>query len=154
MTLYLVRHAKAGSRASWQGDDRLRPLSARGQRQAEAIAELLTGQPFGRVVTSPYVRCSQTVAPLAERRALDVEEHESLAEGADLAAVLALVDGLLGCGAVICSHGDVIPMLLDHLSSLGLDLGPEPECAKASTWILDSVGPVVNAARYVPPPAV
>ena len=82
MTLYLVRHAKAGSRSSWDGDDRLRPLTKMGRREAEGIADLLRDAPLERVLSSPYVRCTETVAPLAARRGLEVEEHDALAEGA------------------------------------------------------------------------
>ena len=38
LMLYLVRHAKAGSRHDFHGNDRLRPLSKAGHRQAEALA--------------------------------------------------------------------------------------------------------------------
>ena len=41
MIVYLVRHATAGHRASWDGDDQLRPLDERGVRQAEGLDEAL-----------------------------------------------------------------------------------------------------------------
>lgn len=149
MTLYLLRHAAAGDRSSWDGDDRLRPLSKKGRRQALRLAELLGGTRLDRIVSSPYVRCTETVAPLAERRGLTVEEHGALAEGSRLPAVLALVDDLVDGGStVVCSHGDVIPMLLGQYADRGVDLGPEPACAKASIWIIETDAVGTMTARY------
>lgn len=152
MTLYLVRHAKAGDRSSWDGDDRLRPLSKPGRNQARLLVDLLAEGSFARIVSSPYARCTETVEPLAEKRGLHVEVYDALAEGSWLPDVLLLVDKVIEAGAVLCSHGDVIPMLLEHYESLGVDLGPEPACAKGSTWVLDTADGKVNRARYLPPP--
>ncbi len=150
MTLYLLRHAVAGDRSSWDGDDRLRPLSKKGRRQALRLAELLGETRLDRIVSSPHVRCTETVTPLAERRGLTVEEQGALAEGARLPAVLALVDELVdGGGTVICSHGDVIPMLLEQYAARGADLGPEPACAKASIWIIETDASGAITARYL-----
>jgi len=65
---YVVRHAKAGDRSDWSGDDRLRPLTKSGQRQAEALADMLEGEPIDRVLSSGYLRCmkpSNRWAPVA-----------------------------------------------------------------------------------------
>ena len=98
----LLRHASAGDRAAWTGDDRLRPLDERGRAQAAALRSRLLALGVTRVLSSPYVRCTQTVAPLG----LDIELDERLAEGAPRAetfALLAEVDA-----AVACTHGDVV----------------------------------------------
>ena len=63
--LYLVRHAKAGGRQEWRGDDRLRPLSKEGRRQADSLARRLARLTTGDLLSSPYLRCVQTVEPLA-----------------------------------------------------------------------------------------
>ncbi len=66
MTLcYLIRHAHAGKRGTV--DDDLRPLSERGTTQARAIAESLAGSAIARIVSSPLVRCVETVVPIAPR---------------------------------------------------------------------------------------
>jgi phosphohistidine phosphatase SixA len=78
--LYLVRHADAGDRATWAGDDRRRPLSERGQRQAEKLIRAFAEIDLTRVVSSPYDRCVQTVQPLALSRGLRVETTEALVE--------------------------------------------------------------------------
>ena len=103
MTSVLLRHASAGDPDHWDGPDHLRPLDKRGRRQADELVELL--RPFGlrRVVSSPYVRCVDTVAPLAAALGVPVEEDERLAEGAGSGADdLVREDGVLAC-----THGDV-----------------------------------------------
>ena len=154
MTLYLFRHAKAGERKSWDGDDFLRPLSRRGQKQAEGLIALLADAPLDRIFSSPYVRCMESVVPLAARRELAIEPVEALAEGAPLESALALVRKHQARDTLMCSHGDVIPMVLEHFASRGLDLGPHPACPKGSTWVvdLDPTGEPVTT-RYLPPPA-
>mgnify|MGYP000349545033 CR=1 FL=1 len=63
--LFLVRHAKAGSRSQWVGDDRLRPLSNKGRTQSEVLADRLAPVATGMLVSSPYLRCIETLQPLA-----------------------------------------------------------------------------------------
>lgn len=100
----LVRHASAGDRRDWDGDDRLRPLDKRGRRQAEALVELLLPLGVRRVVSSPYVRCVETVEPLAAALGVAVELDVRLAEGAGRAAVELLRED----GVAACTHGDVV----------------------------------------------
>ena len=87
MTSVLVRHASAGDRDLWPVEDRLRPLDARGRRQAAALVELLRPLGVRRVLSSPYVRCVETVEPLAAALELAVEHDDRLAEGAGHAAL-------------------------------------------------------------------
>ena len=108
MSVILLRHASAGDRDVWQGDDRLRPLDERGRKQALALAERLRAQGIERAFSSPYVRCTQTVAPLG----LEIVPDERLAEGAPVHATLELLRGL--DAAVACTHGDVIEAVLGH----------------------------------------
>jgi 8-oxo-dGTP diphosphatase len=106
VNVVLLRHASAGKREEWQGDDRLRPLDERGHRQALALSDVLRARGVKRVLSSPYVRCTQTVAPLG----LDIEPDERLAEGAPVEATLSLLEELED--AVVCTHGDVIENVL------------------------------------------
>jgi broad specificity phosphatase PhoE len=153
MTIYLVRHAKAGDRSLWTGEDWLRPLSRAGLSQARELLSVLEDARFDRVLSSPYVRCMETVVPLAGTRRLAIEVEESLAEGGDVDAVLTIVRKHIGAGAVLCSHGDVIPAVLSNLAARGIDLGPDPRCPKGSTWVLEADGGGdVSSVRYLPPP--
>jgi phosphohistidine phosphatase SixA len=108
----LVRHGRAGERAEWEGDDRLRPLDDKGWRQARGLVDLLAEYPIERIFSSPYLRCTQTVEPLAAARELPLEEASELAEGMEREDVLRLLRPLdAGC-VVICTHGDVVDELI------------------------------------------
>jgi len=137
MALHLVRHAKAGSRPDWGQPDELRPLTEAGRVQAEALAGKLLPFPLERLLTSRYVRCAQTLEPLAAASGLRLEEHPALAEEADIEAAWALVEELAEAGteAVLCSHGNVIGPLLDRLHRRGVALdADEWSCKKGSIW--------------------
>jgi 8-oxo-dGTP diphosphatase len=152
-TAYLVRHAKAGARSAWVEDDRLRPLSKAGRRQAEALATVFRGLEVDRVISSPYVRCVQTVRPLALDRGLPVETSEALAEGASPDRALALLEETVHTPAVLCTHGDVVPAVVLHLAEAGTDLLGERDWKKGSVWVLERQDGRVERARYLPPPA-
>ncbi len=154
MTLYLVRHAKAGDRNVWIDDDRLRPLSGRGQRQAHLLVDLLADARFDRILSSPFVRCMQTVVPIAGARGLPVEPVDALAEPGNLQDGLVLLRKHATGGALMCMHGDLMPMLLEHFDATGVDIADHLRWPKGCTWIVDTdaTGEVVRA-RYVPPPA-
>jgi phosphohistidine phosphatase SixA len=110
--LCLVRHASAGDPKAWVGDDRARPIDERGRGQAAALVDLLAGRPLARVLTSPYLRCVQTVEPLAQARALPLEYRHELGDDARADEALALMRELGGEPASLCSHGDLIRELL------------------------------------------
>jgi 8-oxo-dGTP diphosphatase len=148
----VIRHSEAGSRERWEGDDRLRPLSKKGRRQARALVDALAGIPLRRVLSSPYVRCVQTVEPLAEARGLPVEETEALAEGAGLSSVMALIGELAGQPSALCTHGDILYELCEELVRLGLVPRSEVRYQKGSAWILEERGGRLTSARYLPPP--
>jgi 8-oxo-dGTP diphosphatase len=152
----VVRHARAGQRQRWKDDDRLRPLSKRGEAQAQALVGLLTGA-IGKqnrpmvVLSSPWVRCVQTVAPLADALGVKVAEAAELGEGHGVEAV-ELVRGLTGV-VVLCTHGDVVGEILAYVRHRGVDLGPHPTWPKGCTWELHSRSGSFHVARYLPPPS-
>jgi phosphohistidine phosphatase SixA len=106
MTVILLRHASAGHRKDWGGDDTLRPLDEQGRAQAAALRDELLAHGVTRAVSSPYVRCTQTLEPLG----LEVEVDERLTEGAPADETLELLGSI--DGAVACTHGDVIENVL------------------------------------------
>ena len=150
--VYLVRHAKAGSRSRWDGADptgpSARPDSAR--RPGWPRCSPTRGSP--RIVTSPSVRCHQTVAPLGERLAVPVETSDLLSEGTMLRDALRVVEKMSDRPTVLCTHGDVVGELLDHLERAGV-LAVEARLEKGSTWVLGTEAGEVVSARYLPPPA-
>ena len=143
----VVRHAKAGDRATWHEDDRLRPLTRKGKAQAEALVGLLAGEPVDRVLSSPSVRCVQTVRPLALERSVPIEEHDALAEGASVRDALALVRGS-GGALVVCSHGDVIPALVMALADRGVEVRDPPAWKKGSVWVLEREAGLFTMVRF------
>lgn len=104
MTSVLLRHASAGDRDDWDGPDLLRPLDSRGRRQAAELVELLRPYGLRRILSSPYVRCLETVEPLGAALGLPVEEDERLTEGAGPGARELLQED----GVLACTHGDVV----------------------------------------------
>lgn len=146
-TLCLVRHAKAGSRDRWDGDDRDRPLTARGQKQAQLLAEYMighVGRP-ARILSSPAARCRETLAPLAEQCSLDIVETDWLDEGSQpeeafdrLRTLTLRLDSPSGAGGPVAAgtHGDVVWGILDLLGRMGVDLGKAADAPKGGLWIL------------------
>ena len=153
MTIFLVRHAHAGKRSEWDGDDTARPISARGAAQTKAVTSLLSRRPVRRVVSSPYVRCVQTVEPLAEAAGLSVEVDDRLTEGADADAAFELLVELDGVHGVACTHGDLIPQLLRRLVAMGMAVDGPLLDQKGSVWTIHMKNGVPTKGRYTPPGA-
>jgi 8-oxo-dGTP diphosphatase len=154
MVIYFVRHAKAGSRDAWRGDDRLRPLSKSGHRQAKAIAEQLSRVTTTKLLSSPYVRCVQTLEALAARTGATVKTREELAEGASFEPVLELL-ATLPDNSVLCSHGDVIPDTIAALQRRGCRIVGTADWRKGTVWVLersDDPRLIVSRATVWPPP--
>ncbi len=153
MSIYLVRHAKAGSRKDWTDDDELRPLSKNGWVQAEAIATRLSGRRTpAALVSSPYLRCRQTLEPLATATGLVVVDDPRLAEAAPFEPVLDLLAESVD-GTVLCSHGDVVPDTIAALQRRGCELLTGADWRKATVWTIerDADGTCISAAVWGPP---
>ena len=151
---YLVRHAKAGDRQAWTGDDLSRPLSKSGRRQAKALVRVLSSRIVERILSSPAVRCVETVRPLADQRGLPIEPRDELFEGAPLLGLLELLDELRSAPSVLCGHGDLIPAIIEQLEARGALVGPDRGWKKGSVWVLEREAGLVVRATYIPPPDV
>jgi 8-oxo-dGTP diphosphatase len=151
VAVYLVRHAHAGSRSAWKGDDERRPLSPKGRGQAEGLAARLKGEPIARVLSSPSRRCVETAEPLARAVGVEIEQRDDLHEGGDPDQVIALVSELAGQDAVIVSHGDVIPKVIRRLAADGMRTKDANLSQKGSWWTLEVNGGRVVRGRYHPP---
>jgi 8-oxo-dGTP diphosphatase len=150
--IYLVRHAKAGLRSGWNPPDDERPLTRRGRKQAARLVERFEGLDVGRILTSPFARCVQSVEPLAAARGLSIEFVESLAEGATEDSVGGLLPSLDDRPTVLCGHGREIDLLIDHAGSSGALVQEPRAIAKGSVWVLEREHGRVVTARYLPPP--
>jgi broad specificity phosphatase PhoE len=152
VALFIVRHAHAGRRRDWDGPDWARPLSRKGRRQADGLVKLLAPYAVERILSSPYTRCVETVEPLAHALDLAVETADELGEGSGDRQPLGLARTLASTNAVLCTHGDVIPALLDVLAAEDkLPLPPGYPCAKGSTWVLEARNSVFVEAAYLAP---
>jgi 8-oxo-dGTP diphosphatase len=148
-TSYLVRHAKAGSRERWTEPDQNRPLTEAGRVQATALIGLI-GREVTIVQSSPYLRCMETVAPLAAALGLQVEEEPALAEGAGPDWTMGRLAS--APGSVLCTHGDVMAEVVEALADSRIPMKGGMQWAKAGTWAFEVVSGRIVAGRYLPPP--
>ncbi len=158
-SLVLVRHARAGVRESWDGPDALRPLDAKGRKQAAALRRDLP--PFGAcaVHSAPVERCRETVAGVAKDLGLTVRLEASLGEDAyrdNPAAARRLLAqlGAAGQPVVVCSQGGVIPGVVKSLAGRAdLKIGPT-STPKSAYWVLTFDGTTLVQADPHPAPVV
>jgi 8-oxo-dGTP diphosphatase len=153
--LLFVRHGHAGTKEGWAGEDRLRPLDTGGLRQAKHLLTVLTPFRPTAILSSPYVRCLQTVEPLATKRGVSVDEEEDLVPNAGLKAV-ALVRRVSQPGSrnrlVLCTHGEVIGDVLAALANEDhLRLGHRSPGLKGCVWVIEFRKGKAVTARYIPP---
>lgn len=154
MELLVVRHAHAGSKEEWEGDDRLRPLSPRGQHEALAVSAALAGFAPRRIVSSPFLRCLQTLQPLARRLGVTVEESELLVPDAGRRAVAFVATMARDANGplVLCTHGETIETLQKRFGrSKKLGFAPGSPHEKGSIWVLRAKSGRFVGAEYLPP---
>jgi 8-oxo-(d)GTP phosphatase len=144
----LVRHAVAGGKEAWQAaghaDDLVRPLDARGLKDAALLARLLACYPKGRVISSPAERCVATVRPYAALTGLPIEIEPAFMADPDASPDLLLRARRrieeLACGpvpAVVCAHRENLPMLVEWACAvLGAKAPDGPPLHKGSFWVL------------------
>jgi 8-oxo-dGTP diphosphatase len=156
----LVRHAHAGDKQQWKGDDSQRPLSERGRQQAEGLAHNLSGLYTPRLISSPYVRCQQTLRPLAARSFRTIETSRLLAPDARASDLDAFLNDPNLEGAVLCTHGETLSALIRRWRQKGVTFSSEgpPEgpllgknsTEKGAAWIVvdDETG---RSAHYLRP---
>lgn len=120
--LIVVRHAKAKPRSSWSRAEGDRPLAATGRRQATAVSRLLQAWNPERVVSSPWVRCVQTVSPYVHQRSAKLKLVDALTEhdaarrpGRARTAVERVIDKRRP--AAICTHRPVLPLVFSVISN-------------------------------------
>jgi 8-oxo-dGTP diphosphatase len=119
--LVVLRHAKATPREHWKGVDAARPLTDRGARQATAIVGPLAAFGVRKIITSDAVRCVATVIPLAaalgrkiHRTSLISQDAWERGEADPRAVIGARVRSRKP--AVLCSHGPVLPDILNEIA--------------------------------------
>jgi phosphohistidine phosphatase SixA len=155
----LVRHAHAGDKRHWSGPDAERPLSVRGWSQAEGLLDTLADFRVERLLTSPSLRCRQTLLPLAAALDLDLESVDELGTDGDMDHLVDLLAARDSDGAVLCTHGEVLGELFARFRTRGEvrrgDVRAEGRLRyeKGSTWVLERAVGGGWHARYLPPAA-
>ena len=154
MSIFLIRHASAGDRSRWHLNDQQRPLDERGHQRSLRLVDFLADATLRGVWSSPATRCAQTVEPLAAAHALDIQIRAELDEGASSKQLLevTLEEASAPGDLVMCSHGDVIPGVLNRLLRAGLEVTGARGCAKASVWELKVHRGVITEGIYTAKP--
>ena len=158
MRIIVVRHGQAEAKKGRREPDADRPLVARGRRQADRLGKVIGGGRPRRVISSPALRCVQTVQPFADERNLVVERSEQLSRDAGKAAVELCQELLLSetddSTVVLCTHREVLVELLPQLAKeSGRKLGHRPPGAKGGSWILRFRAGRLEKIEYHPPAA-
>lgn len=160
-TVLIVRHATAGSKSRYHGDDRKRPLDKNGRAQAESLVGLLLAYGADQLYAADRTRCVQTIEPLAQELGATVTTDEALTEEAyaddKKAARRCFLDiaeeaGRAGHTPVICSQGKVIPDLIEWWCERD---GVKPDKSrnrKGSTWVLSLAEGRLIAADHIGSP--
>ena len=149
-TIFLVRHAKAGERRTWDGDDVDRPLSKKGWRQSKEVAKRLEKHKPSALWSSSYVRCMQTLEPLGEMIGQPVRPEPRLFEDEPFEPVLELLDEVEN-RAVLCSHGDIIPAVIQALHRRGMEVHTPVDWRKSSIWVLKRKKGRITHGKVWPP---
>jgi 2,3-bisphosphoglycerate-dependent phosphoglycerate mutase len=80
LTLLLIRHAESTAPGISGFDEYMRPLTAKGFRDAMELCETLSSTRIDAAYSSPYLRARQTIEPIAQARHLSIETIDDLRE--------------------------------------------------------------------------
>lgn len=154
VSLYLVRHASALDRSRWGLDDLERPLDSRGAVQADAVTAHFAAHDLRGVWSSQAIRCVDTVAGTADAHGLTPELRAELTEGASPNTLFELLREETSAEGdlVMCSHGDLIPEVLNRLLRQGMSVLGARGCEKGSIWELETRGRDITRGRYTAAP--
>ncbi len=154
--IVLVRHGQAEPKKGWPGADADRPLVGRGRLQAQRLSQTIGRLRPDRVISSPALRCVETVELLAESCGLPLEisEQWSIEAGQSVPGLgQNLIDTTPdGSTLVVCTHREVLVRLIPELSRRGKHkIGHRPPGAKGGVWILRFRHHHLTRVDYRPP---
>jgi broad specificity phosphatase PhoE len=142
VSVILLRHCEAGNTADLSPvENEQQPLTADGELMAQKLSSVLKSYNPTKVVTSPFERCKETVAPLNLPTSVDPKLHEG-------AGVLGIsdIEKLAGTNTVVCTHGDVIKSVIQSLKNSGVDVHGALKAEKGSFWVLDGANDKYTSA--------
>jgi phosphohistidine phosphatase len=121
--LGFLRHADAGDPAAWAGDDSLRPLSEKGELQAERLGSFLAEVGFrpDALISSPKVRARRTAEIVGAAIGVGVRLEDRLARGFDPATL----------DEILADAGDPArPVIVGH----------DPDFSQVLSWLANADG--------------
>jgi len=127
------------------------PAFEAGRAQARTLAASLAASGVERILSSPALRCRQTLAPLAHATGIPIEIDERLAEGGDEAKLFEAIASFRNRATALCTHGDAIGAVLERFRAEGLAIEDETRCERGSCWSLEGRGERTSTIRYAPP---
>lgn len=152
--VHVIRHAEAGDPKRWEGPDEARPLNEAGRRQAKRLVELFAEQPFVQLLSSPFLRCVQTLEPIGAARGLSIDPRDELAEGRPWEYLVKVILEAEAVGpTAVCVHGDALRALMTDLFERGTARRVDEGFRKGSTWVLEVRDGAIVSARHVSAPA-
>jgi 8-oxo-dGTP diphosphatase len=116
------------------------------------LVSILEPFPISAIYSSPFLRCVQTVQPLAKARKLPLKQTPALAEGKGLAGAMQIMGDPKLKRAVLCTHGDIVWELVEELVNRKIVKAGEGGYDKGSTWVVEVEGGSFVGARYIPAP--
>jgi phosphohistidine phosphatase SixA len=131
LQLYFLRHADAGDAERWQGDDDSRPLSEKGELQAERLGSFLADVGFqpDAIISSPKVRARRTAEVVGAAIGVGVRLDDRLAAGFDPVAV----------DSILADAGDPRkPVLVGH----------DPDFSQILGWLANADGLTMKKGAF------
>ena len=117
--------------------------------RAATLVPLLRRYQPESILSSPYVRCVETVTPMAEALDLPVKSVDALAEGHGADAVL-LLRAMAGDAALLCTHGDVATAILEALvPDPGAAGRSELRLQKGEVWVIESDDNALTIVEHI-----
>ncbi|QDB80391.1 NUDIX domain-containing protein [Georgenia sp. 311] len=150
--LLITRHARARKRTAWKGGESTRPLTSVGEAQARGLVPLFSAYGVDRVLSSPWRRCVDTVAPYAAAIGVEIEMHPEITEDAHKAKpkkarqLIREESRQRAPGVAICTHRPVLPTMMDEVA-VNTPYRIMKQVPEADPWLKTSEMLVVHVGR-------
>jgi len=156
--MLIVRHAKALGRKGWKKADPLRPLAAKGKRQAKQLIRLLTAYGVAGLVSSPSTRCLQTLQPYSAATGHEIAPIAGLSEeiaALDPGGVMDAMDSLAAfvwsreVPVAVCGHRPVLPLMVAAFAGVAEKYTTLKPAEVLVVHLGVQTGAVVATERYI-----
>jgi len=153
-TLIILRHTKALERGDWDDLDSKRTLDEKGLQQAASLITHLAPFAIDEIYSSDYIRCVQTVTPLADVRNLRITEIPNLNEenfDLDPERSISFANAVKQDekNILLCSHNPVIPTMLRGILNTKLKNKDLIKLEPGDAWIVHRVRGEIVALDFL-----